>query len=908
MVSSRRISTRALRWIYCLTGFLAFGWLVVAGPVALAEDEPEEPQQEDPATPEKAKPDARKKAKADGDGKKKDEDEDEEEEEEDETLEETVKDLEKIEGLFTFYRDREDGSLLMEISEAQLRAGTEFIYQLQTINGTADIGYYHSQGDYVSNAVITFSRHFNRIEIEKQNTSYYFDPESAMARASDTNILPALVSVSEIMAKSEDETRFLIDADAIFHNEVLEQISPSPYPERSGPEAFNAGGINSEKTKVVDIRSYAKNSNIVVSYTFDNPLPINYGGADVTDARSVSAIFQHSLIAMPEPGYEPRFNDHRVGYFFERITDLTDDSITPYKDLIARWRLQKKDPAAEISEPIKPITFWITNSTPVEYREILRSAALKWNEVFEKAGFRNALVVDIQDDDATWDPADIEYNTIRWNSSPQPNYGGIGQSMKNPRTGEIMTADILLEETYVSYLSDFERAFEDAGLMPTNEEMTRRRPGKQRCFAGAALQQQLAYGAVSAKVMGASEGELSRMKEEALYELALHEVGHTLGLAHNMRGSQYIEYKDVHSQRYVDEGILTASVMDYLSINVAPKSAEQGLYYSVAPGPYDYWAIEFGYKPSLKDPAAEAARVEALLARSTEPGNAFGNDADDMRSSLWGIDPRVQIFDMTDDAIAYGTQLMATTEDRMKSLVDRYRVEGDTWAEMRYAWLILTGQKSSQARVVASYIGGIYVENATIGQDEVPFTPVPRADQERAMAALATHVFAPDAWTFSAEVLQHLKRQRRGWDHWRSDGGEDPRVHDRVLAIQTRALGVILHPNATQRMLDSGLYGNDYSPAEVLQDLTDAIFVADLRDDVNSYRQNLQLHYTLRLVSIAAGQAGHSYPVQSAALFQLKRIDRMERQAKSRDVATAAHRGHVRHVIETALYGEASRL
>lgn len=876
----------------------------VATPMARAEEQPDAPGDAKPETAAKSKED---KPKAEDTKKAKKKSEEEDEEEEDETLEEAIKDLEKIEGLFTFYRDKEDGSLLMEISDEQLQDGVEFIYHLQTINGAANVGFFHSLGDYAARNVIKFSRHFQNIMIEKQNTSFYFNPNNALSRDADVNLLPALVSVDEIIATSEDGKRFLIDADALFQGESIEQISPSPHPELSGSDSFGVGGINPDKTRVVDLRSYARNTNIVVSYTFDSATPVNYGGPDITDGRSVTVIFQHSFIAMPEPGYEPRYNDHRVGYFMERVTDLTDGSVTPYKDLINRWRLVKKDPAAKISEPVKPVTFWITNSTPIEYREIMRSAALEWNEVFEQIGFSNAIVVNIQPDDATWEPGDIEYNTIRWIAPPFPTYSGVGHTMANPRTGEIIAADILIENSLVSRMPDFERSFAESNLQRSSDLIEKGRGYSKRCHYGEALKQQIAYGFVNATVMGADEGDLVELRNQAIYSFTMHEIGHTLGLAHNMRGTQYIPYKDVNDEKYVESGVLSGSVMDYPAINVAGRKEDQGRYYTGSPGPYDFWAIEFGYRPSLKDEAAEAARVGALLARSTEPGHAFGNDADDMRSPLWGIDPRVQIFDMSDDAIAYGSDLMATTEDRLGSLVERYRVEGDSWTDMRYAWLVLTGQKSGQARVIANYIGGVYVENATIGQDQIPFTPVPLEDQKRAMQALSTHIFAPDAWMFSDEVLRHLKVQRRGWDHITGYGGEDPRIHDRVLAIQARALGVLLHPNTTKRMLDSGLYGNDYTPADVLQDLTDAIIVSDLQGAVNSYRQNLQLLYVNWLVGIAAERGVHAYPVQSAALQQLKRIERMERQARSRDRSTSAHRGHVRHVIETALYGEASR-
>lgn len=899
-----RFLTRVLRSLSLarLLSVSGMAFLLLSGvaPDSVAATPPGHPDVVVKADTEKP---SKKDAKTDD---KKDDDEEEEE-----TLEETVKDLEKIEGLFTFYRDKEDGSLLMEISEAQLAEGAEFIYHGVVLNGAAEVGFNHILGSYGEPSIVSFSRYFDRIEIRKLNTSFYFDPENALSHVSDANIQSALLAVAPIVAKSEDGTRYLIDADPVFQDEALSQITPSSFPGLDDSFGFNVGGLNGEKTRLVEIRSYPENSLLIVDYTFDNSTPVNYGGPDITDGRTVTITFQHSLIAMPEPGYTPRFDDHRVGYFSQRVTDLTDVSVTPWRDLIDRWRLIKKNPEADISEPITPITFWIENSTPVAYRDAIRNGILAWNSSFEKAGFRNAIVVNIQPDDAEWDAGDIRYNVIRWVSSPQPYYSGYGPSLPNPRTGEIIAADIVLEQAFTTYHIIYTDLFDEAALPGTGQRAGQMRlsgaPGRELCAMGQGIQHNTLFGVAALTAQGASDEEIGDLVEEGLFELVLHEVGHTLGLMHNMKGTQAVPYEDIHSAERKAKGWLTGSIMDYTPININPDREKQGLYYSVVPGPYDDWAIEFGYRPPLSDPQGESLRVEALLARSAEPELAFGNDADDMRSPEGGIDPRIMVDDLTDNAIQYGIDRIEFVDARLVDLKSKFEKDGDTWDSLRTAYFILTGQKATQARVITNYIGGVYLERSEIGQpgSKAPYTPVVGTDQRRAMAALGEYVFAPEAWTVPEELIRHLQKKRRGYEQW---GQEDPRVHDRVLRMQAQVLETLLHANTTQRMLDSTLYGNDYPPAEVLRDLTDAIFSADLRTSVNTYRQNLQIYYTELLVGIAGGNSARAYPVQSAALQQLKRIDRMERQAKSRDVATAAHRGHVRHIIETALYGRASRM
>ena len=148
---------------------------------------------------------------------------------------------------------------------------------------------------------------------------------------------------------------------------------------------------------------------------------------------------------MPDDNYSPRFDDTRVGYFTTQTNNMTSLDQVNYRDFINRWRLEKKYPGKSLSEPVKPIVYWIENTTPVEFRQIIKNAVESWNIAFEKAGFKNAIQVNIQSDSANWDAGDIRYNVLRWTSSPKPPWGGYGPSFVNPKTGEILGADIMLE-------------------------------------------------------------------------------------------------------------------------------------------------------------------------------------------------------------------------------------------------------------------------------------------------------------------------------------------------------------------------------------------------------------------------------------------------------------------------------
>ena len=810
------------------------------------------------------------------------------------TIASLVKTSKKVDGLFGIYQDTTTGSLMMTVAKDKL--GKEFIYFTHVVDAPVAAGFF--RGAFGSNNTFTVRKHFNRLEFVTQNANHYFEDGHALARAASANISPAVVAVQDILA--EDSAHYLIKADDLFMTEAFTQVKPTPNPTARPGQSFTLGGLSKAKTRVMAVRNYPGNTDIAVDYVYENPAPLNRGGTDITDARNVTVSVQHSLIEMPKNDYQPRFDDPRVGYFSQEMNDMVSVKAAPYRDLINRWRLVKKDPSAAISEPVEPITWWIENTTPVEFRDVITRAVLAWNPAFEAAGFRNAMVVKVQPDDADWDAGDIRYNVLRWTSSPNPPFGGYGPSFVNPRTGQILGADIMLEYVFVTNRVRQEKAFGQAALGMEAEEVLDQ-TGKM-CSFGDQLQLNVMAGRQALIARGASQIEMKEYINQAITGLILHEVGHTLGLNHNMKASQMLSRTEINDRSITSAKGVMGSIMDYEIVNLAKKGQSQGDYFSTRPGPYDVWAIQFGYTAPLPDAAAESRRMNALLARSTEPDLTFGNDAD-ITNAMSGIDPRVNVNDMTNDAIGYMSDRFEVINDLMQGLQSRYTNNGESYHEMRNAYLVLTGQLNTASTVIARYVGGVYVDRAFAGQPGAtkPFTPVSRADQKRAMVSLTKNVFAPNAYSSPAGLYNYLQMQRRGFGFFGQP--EDPKIHERVLNIQRNVLTHLLSPRVQTRITDSRTYGNEYALTEMMSDLTSAIFDADARGNVNSFRQNLQLEYVNRLSAIVTDptNAPYDYISRSAALASLRSIQSKLAGKSGTNAETAAHTRNVLFSIAKAL-------
>ena len=817
----------------------------------------------------------------------------------DKSIADLTKSSKKKEGLFTIYQDSVTGAVTLLVKKEQLNK--DFIYFSQIADGVTEVGAF--RGAYKPPAIFNITKYFNRLEFLVPNTSFYFDKKSALSKSAKANISDAVIASGKILGMDEEKGEYLIDANSLFLSETFTRIKQPRFPGQS-PLAFSLGSFDKTKSKINEIKNYPENTNVKTEYVYNNPSVLNAGSAAVTDGRNVSIKVFHTFMNMPEEDYKARMDDARVGYFLTETNDMTTTENINYRDMIHRWKLVKKNPEAAISEPVTPITWWIEKSTPIEWRETITEGVLAWNIAFEKAGFNNAMVVKVQPDDATWDAGDVRYNVLRWTSSPNPPFGGYGPSFVNPKTGEILGADIMLE--YVHFTN---RVFQDklynstaanmklASLEELEVAQFLAKKNPNFCSMGHVMHDNMQLGSSVLQASGASDLEMNALKKEGMKALIMHEIGHTLGLNHNMKASQLFSPDQLADAAFIKGKALTSSVMDYAGINITKDRSKQGQYSDMAVGPYDVWAIEFGYTPFKSD-----AERNTVLLKSTQPELIFGNDADDMRSPGKAIDPRVMIGDLSSDPITYSINRFELVNAMMKNVKTQFTKEGETYEDLRRAYYTLHNQTAVAGGVISRFIGGVYVDRATFGQEggTQPYTPVSLADQERAMDALNTYIFAPTAFKTPNEVYNYLAKQRRGFNLFSSS--EDPKIHEQVLGYQTRVLAHIMHPNTLQRLSNSELYGNEYKLSTFMTDLNSMMFKPDVYGSINSFRQNLQAVYTKRLIAMLVGKTSSRFTVasKSMAIYNLNTIKTWVRNGKG-DVATKAHKNHLKTLITNAM-------
>lgn len=858
-----------------------------------------------PDTTKVAPPDSTKKAMADSVKKKP----------EKPKIDEKVKSSRKIDGLFTLYRDTATASLQLYLKKEQL--DNEFIYQSFSMGGPTAL--FLNENMIRDTWLFSIRKTNDRIEFLRKNTSFYYDPDNPVSKAANADVSDAVFYSEKIAAT--DSAGYLIPVDGLFVSDKLDRVKPNT-PQGMPPGAmFNLGNLNTGKSSYDTVRSFPGNTDVVVRLAFDNPSPMNGGGKDITDARYVTVRMQHSFLEVPKNNYRPRRDDPRVGYFGAEVDDLTSVSPTPYRDFISRWHLEKKNPNARISEPVEPIVFWIENTTPLEYRQIIREAGEKWNEAFEAAGFKNAVVMKQMPDDADWDPADIAYNVIRWKSSSSPSYGAIGPSFFNPLTGQILGADITVEWKSGAGTPVMDDLFNggnatmqslpwqnpEAAMAPQTAYVHHSQVNRMAlCNMANELSMQFQAGMAVVETMDAELGEAKKaetvreMHKQFLYYLIMHEMGHTLGLNHNMRASQMLSPEQLHDTKLTRKIGLQGSVMDYPAVNVSRDRSKQGDYYTTKAGPYDIWAIEFGYTPFAA--ANEEKGLDQILSRSTDPQLAFGNDADDMRSPGKAIDPRVNVNDHSSDMMAYGEERFLLVNDMMPKLKDRFSKPNQGYQELLQRYGQLNRQRADMANAISRYIGGVYVDRSFVGQqtDVQPYTPVPLALQKKAMELLGKYAFAPDAFKEDFALFPYLQPQRRGFNFF--SGTEDYKPQNTFRSLQLSTLSHILHPTTLARISNSSLYGNTYSVAEVMADLTANIFDADLGGSVNLIRQNLQTDYVGALSGILEAKTGYDHASKAAALATLTDIKaKLGGGNGGTDLQTAAHRKSLLFLIDRAL-------
>ena len=644
----------------------------------------------------------------------------------------------------------------------------------------------------------------------------------------------------------------------------------------------------------------------------------------VPDLRGATIIVHYSISKIPSTGYKSRLADDRVGYFLTVVKDFskkdTEDQFVRY---INRWHLQKANLSAEKSPPKQPLVFWIEKTVPFEYRKPIRDGIAEWNKAFEKAGFIDAIEVRQQPDDVDWDPEDINYNTFRWITS---NAGfAMGPSRVNPYTGQILDADIIFDADFLTFWKQELETLTPASLAAmtgvrlapdladlkhaTVGELLGGRDPHRHCCLSHGMSTQLALGATALMAEGDAAKALEKERElimQGLKEVTMHEVGHTLGLRHNFKGSVYRNLKDINDPAKTRDGGMVASIMDYNPTNIAPKGQTQGDFYPTTLGPYDFWALEYGYKQIAGN---EEEELKKIASRSGETALKYATDEDTL--GIIDADPESNRFDLGDDALEYAKQRAELMNQLIPGLVERAVKDGEDYTKARKAFNVILGEYGQAMQFAARYIGGLYTSRSHKGDKDgkPPFTVVDAKKQREALALLEQQVLSDKPFAFPPQLYNQLASSN--WLHWGTDIPlrKDMAVHEVILMWQETILSQLMSSITLERIHDAELKipadQEAMTTAELIDRVTNAVFAevkatgdgnyTERKPAISSLRRNLQRSYLQMLSNLAMGRNRAPQDCQTIAYAKLTALrDDIEKLLASKVKLDAYSSAHLR--------------
>ena len=855
-----------------------------------------------------------------------------------------IKNTEKLEGLFTIYRHKENGKIYLEIKPEQLNKN-----YLAIITMNSGIGQGLIRGLPLQDFLFSLRRVNQTVQFVVTNTYFRVNREDPRSRSVDTSFSDSVLEAVAIKSIHPQRKTILIELNELFLADIpnFKLILDNYY------------RLDKNQTYFRNIKAFPLNVEIETIYGFTQNESNQIELSSLPDNRSFNLSVRYSLSELPvNNGYRPRIADERIGYFITAYQDFSNDNNKEkFVRYINRWHLEKKDANAPLSPPKQPIVFWLENTIPIEYRSVIREGILMWNKAFEKAGFINAIEVKQMPDNATWDPADVRYNVIRWSYSFQNGFLGIGPSRVNPLTGQILDADIIIDgnsiqfirnkyrnlisprqpkgisflskmtETYCNPLG-LQEVMIDNSLNLFNEKRSANKlssipPSLAKLIAagdlcfGIGSINQAAFGAMTLSLVRGVSADSQEMQEyvnQYLRELIAHEVGHTLGLRHNFHGSTFLKPEELNNIDITRSKGLTGSIMDYNPVNLAPPGVKQGDYFTRVVGPYDEWAIEYGYKqfPTVNK-QSELNLLKSIAQRSSEPGLAYATDEDTMDF----LDPNINIFDMSSDTITYSQWQMENAREIWLRLTQNYPEVGESYSEMRDFFDAALFHYFIHAIYVTKYIGGQYFNRDRAGESNgrLPFEIVPLAKQKEALAVLNKYVFDENAFKFSPDLVNKLAPSR--WNHW----GEEPPIFsldypigDRISLLQRFLLRIIMRPNRLTRLRDIELRstpGTALTLPDFLETVQQGIWKEVLEDNnknqqISGFRRAIQREHLEILINMVLRQSNAPEDARTLARYELrqlhKAVDRkLRREGKNLDTYTNAHLDDIRDRIVKTL-------
>jgi hypothetical protein len=822
-------------------------------------------------------------------------------------FEDLIKDLQKIEGLFTMYKNPEDGTVYLQINPEQFG-----IIYLCTMTRQSGDAYMFDASSMLWNFPFFFKKVNNRVQMIQKNISFRAE-EEAMSRALDKSISNSIIASTNICGKPNPETgAILIKAADIF----LRDMANVEYVTDRYKSRVN---YDRENSYFGTIKSFPQNTEIDVILHFkSNKWRDVY---TLPDSRSMIHRYHYSLSTIPETDYKPRKADDRIGCFttiYQDYSDLLEEE--SYVRYINRWNLKKKNPHSKLSKPVKPIVFWLENTIPDEFKKPVREGVLLWNEAFEEIGFKDAIIVKDMPKDADWDPADVRYNTICWIVQPGGGYA-VGPSHANPYTGELYDADIRISIDFIRF---YTREFGDVVVPGSNYnsfiKSTDPIKNTNRFFEGNAYEEglasQMSYAwnyLTSTGILAGTKEDLKKFVDMGIKALVVHEVGHTLGFRHNFKASTYYTNEQIQDKNFVKKHGIVGSVMDYVPAYLAPLNGNQVEYFQLKVGDWDKWVVEYAYSEFDKD---ESKKLEEIASRGALPYHDYGTDEDSYGKGARGMDPLCNVFDMSADIIENYQYRLELANYWWDHLSENFEKNGKTYTKFRDIFGQGWSEYSSAAGNVVKFIGGIYSHRDHIGDPNgrPPFEIVPAAKQRQALNFLLKNMFAADAFDFDPDILNKLVPEKGAkftnsiWSYER----QDYKIHSYVNWIQSIVFSHVFNPRILARIADNEVKFNSEEEPFSMAEMFDTIHGEVWREleeeqNINSYRRNLQKSFVENLGKLILNENAE-LPNDAVALsrYYLKKIQTKIESAnlENYDLITQAHLESIADDIFQILYAQ----
>ncbi len=759
-----------------------------------------------------------------------------------------TKEAKTANGLFKTHMVGE--KLYYEIPKDKL--GKDMLWVVQIEKTQAGFSY---AGMPVRDRIVRWEKRGEQILLRDVKYTIRADVKDSIKQAVSATSVAPIIQIFPIACWGTDQ-KPVIDVTSLFTSDVSEISAKS---------TLSASSMDTKKSFVEKIKPYPENINVEVLATYKlsagssatagrgNPR----GGGARRDASqsTVTVVLHHSMRELPNNPMTPRVFDERVGFFTVRFQDFADDENHEVENvqLITRWRLEKKDPDAEVSEVVKPITFFVGRGVPDKWKPYVKQGIEMWQPAFEKAGFKNAIVGKLapsEQDDPDWDPEDSRISTIRWLPSTTEN--AFGPHVHDPRTGEILEADVRIYHNVLKLCRDW--YFCQAGA--TDERC------KQLPLPDDLVGELLAY-------------------------VVCHEVGHSIGFPHNMKASNSFTVENLRDPEFTEKWGTEASIMDYGRFNYVAQPGD-GARLIPKIGPYDNFAVKWGYG-QYKNSKAERDGLNVLLAEQKDnPMLRFGGA--DPRE-----DPTRQTEDLGNDPIE-ATRLGLLNIDRIaEMLVEACCKEGQDYKLLQNMYNALIAQRTRELMHVTGVVAGFERINLFYGDADRVYHPIDTARQKAAIEFLNKHAFQTNKKLIDPNITERLE----------ADGAPD-----RLLRSQRSILSTLISDDRIKRMAEhvekvTGQSENAdvYTPAQMLADIRGGIWteITDKADKVDLFRRNLQRTHVEMLAQKAKVEKADS-DLAALCRAELKMLQSMITElSELADPVTRAHLDQILAQIEAAL-------